>query len=85
MDEQEDFSSKTVLLLLVIAILVSIFGTWSVIHYTSEVKAAAQTEQPQASGDTDAKARVSLTIVQPANDTSEPSTQTTGQETDTQG
>lgn len=59
----EDISNKTVIILLIIAIVVSALGTWSVLEYATTAKTAPAMEAPQQTPESMGK--VSLEIVRP--------------------
>ena len=65
MEQEEDFSSKTVLVLLIVAIVVSIFGTWAVLEYATSIEESPAIEQPSPQGQPVGGGQVSLTIQRP--------------------
>ena len=69
MERQEDFSGKVVLVLLIVAIVVSIFGTWAVLEYATTIGSSPRTEQPAMEYGRESQGKVALTIVQPQSNT----------------
>ena len=54
----EDISKNTLLVLVVLTILISLLGTWTVINETAKARAYA----PTATGEASAQGRVSMTV-----------------------